>query len=101
MANFSTNSEFLAVLSCSPLSPSNLRISIIQQSYGLAIASTELCELVSNPTPFKLGQLKRRERAYKMTKIFYLNSLFEIQMLRILVDFETPFRRTVLSFVLE
>ena len=46
MANFSTNSEFLAVLSCSPLSPSNLRISIIQQSYGLAIASTELCELV-------------------------------------------------------
>ena len=47
MANFSTNSELLAVLSCSPLSPSNLRISIIQQSYGLAIASTELCELVS------------------------------------------------------
>ena len=46
MANFSTNSEFLAFLSCSPLSPSNLRISIIQQSYGLAIASTELCELV-------------------------------------------------------
>ena len=46
MANFSSNSEFLAVLSCSLLSPSNLRISIIQQSYGLAIASTELCELV-------------------------------------------------------
>ena len=47
LAYFSTNSEFPAVLSCSFLSPSNLRISIIQQSYGLAIASTELCELVS------------------------------------------------------
>ena len=46
VAKFSTNSELLAVLSYSPLSPSNLRISIIQQSYCLALTSTELCELV-------------------------------------------------------
>ena len=52
MANFSNNSELLAVLSCSPLSPSNLRISIIQQSYCLAIASTKLCELVSEGFPY-------------------------------------------------
>ena len=48
MAKFSTNSELLGVPSCSPLSPSNIRISIIQQSYCLAIASTELYELVSS-----------------------------------------------------
>ena len=48
VTKFSTKSELLAVLSCSPLSPSNLRISIIQQSWYLAIASTELCELVSS-----------------------------------------------------
>ena len=51
MAKFSTNTLLLAVLSFPPLSPSNFRISIIQQSYYSAIASTELCELVMGGLP--------------------------------------------------
>ena len=43
---YSTNSDLLAVLSCPPSSPSNPSTSITLQFYCLAIASTELCELV-------------------------------------------------------
>ena len=46
LGKLSTKKDFLAVLAFSSYSPSNPSLSIIQQFYMLAIASTELCELV-------------------------------------------------------
>ena len=46
VAKCSTNSDLLAVHSCSPCSPNHTRISITQQFHSLDIASTELFELV-------------------------------------------------------
>ena len=46
MVWYSTNSDIFAVLSCPASSPSNPSNSIILHFYCLAIASTELCELV-------------------------------------------------------
>ena len=42
-----TFKDFLVVLACSSYSPSNPSLTIIQQFYSFAIASTEPCELVN------------------------------------------------------
>ena len=50
VAWYSTNADLLAVLSCTPCSPNNPSTSITEKFYCLAIASTELCELVNKST---------------------------------------------------